>query len=811
MLSGVAETSKPAQSSETSNRPLLCSYAARAHPRRPSACAPFVVTHSKSLPILASAAPQPASGGGFKLTLKLGGQSTAAPASASTASPAQVAQSAQPTYAAPAYHAPPAAASQTRPPYAVSGNGHGVVTSHASQPTSGHDAAGEGEGTRRVSADKYRRLKRKYLEAIESRDEAHLALYRAQKLIHRLRDDKSSLLDRVLDLEIAAGITSADVAQSKEVEYRTEHELAFPLLYPPETPSLEDRPRPPPVLTTSTDFTNPNYNQPVGPAPLPKTFPPRQRSHHLRTSIAAEKFRNDYDAQLAAQGLMRPPFPAVAVLGLEGSTIATTVERALAGEHLQAVSDQAMHQVQQPAARSTKRRRESSSGGARGKSRGSTSAAPESVSHQHLPNPFASAGAVPEGSTMVRNSAEALAASQAAAAAELAGGLPTGYEGDAPVMTDDYYPDDTASVGSGEGAGGYEDDGEDYKPALGKKSGRQSTGPDKPSRPKKVRQQGLAPGTFSVPFVPRNPDGTPRLPLPAGIMTLNKLGTVDLRDSFHTERYIFPVGYEAVRRYPSIIDRNTEVDYVCRIVDGGNGAPRFELYPADQPGHVIHAGTPTGAWAQVVRAANKLRERNHSNSVSGPDYYGLSNNTVKALIQELPGANQVSGYAMQTFIEEAPAPIEEPKAKKGKKGGRRKSRAGVDDSSYGIEVDDGAYDASAYGNGDAYAVDGSYDSASGYPTSMSPEGSASYGGQDYHPASLANLLQGNGAEQPQAVDPYSLPAFTDSSAFDPYAIPAGQPTDGNAFGAIDPAFGGYGAYDLPVGGQEYATSDASSP
>jgi len=284
-----------------------------------------------------------------------------------------------------------------------------------------------------------------------------------------------------------------------------------------------------------------------------------------------------------------------------------------------------------------------------------------------------------------------------------------------------------------------------------------------------------------------------------------------------------------------MVNRTADVEYICRIVDSGGGGPRFELHPTDQPGTIIHAQTPTGAWSQVVKAANKLRERNHSNSVSGPDYYGLSNNLVKALIQELPGANVLPSYVMQTFLEDvvsATAPVKGKKGKKSAAGGRRKSKAATeeaeDHSNYGIEVDEGAYDTSGYGNGigEAYTREGSYDSGS-YPASASPEDSTAYdvggggggggGGTDYtNPASLANLLQGGGAGGAQA-DPYSIPGFGDSTTqqapFDPYAIPPAQP----AYGGLDPSFGAggynatgsFGAYDLP-GGQAYASSEASS-
>ena len=69
------------------------------------------------------------------------------------------------------------------------------------------------------------------------------------------------------------------------------------------------------------------------------------------------------------------------------------------------------------------------------------------------------------------------------------------------------------------------------------------------------------------------------------------------------------------------------------------------------PDMPIEAGTATGAWSGIVRAANMIRKRQHSNSVSGPDYFGLGQNTIKHLIQELPGANQLPNYVWQHFVE----------------------------------------------------------------------------------------------------------------------------------------------------------------
>ena len=104
------------------------------------------------------------------------------------------------------------------------------------------------------------------------------------------------------------------------------------------------------------------------------------------------------------------------------------------------------------------------------------------------------------------------------------------------------------------------------------------------------------------------------------------------------------------RRYHSTTDPNSEAVYHCTILDGGDG-PKFQIVATDQPDKPVIAGTATGAWSVIVRTANHVRNRQHSNSVSGPDFFGLGQNTIKHLIQELPGADRLKDYVWQNFVE----------------------------------------------------------------------------------------------------------------------------------------------------------------
>lgn len=76
---------------------------------------------------------------------------------------------------------------------------------------------------------------------------------------------------------------------------------------------------------------------------------------------------------------------------------------------------------------------------------------------------------------------------------------------------------------------------------------------------------------------------------------------------------------------------------------------QFVVQAADQPGNPITASSATGAWTPVIRQANSIRNRKHSNAASGPDYFGLSQPTVRKMIQELPNAHKCKNYRMQEF------------------------------------------------------------------------------------------------------------------------------------------------------------------
>ncbi|KAK5672142.1 hypothetical protein QVD99_001948 [Batrachochytrium dendrobatidis] len=144
-------------------------------------------------------------------------------------------------------------------------------------------------------------------------------------------------------------------------------------------------------------------------------------------------------------------------------------------------------------------------------------------------------------------------------------------------------------------------------------------------------------------------DGTPVLPAQFGMITLHSLGEIVWnRSGFHTERHIFPVGFTTSREYYSMIDSDKSVRYICQIIDNGD-CPKFQVTPDDAPNNIIIGASATGAWMTVIKAAITIRNKDHSNTVSGPDMFGYSQPTIQKLIQDLPNANLCKMYKFQKF------------------------------------------------------------------------------------------------------------------------------------------------------------------
>lgn len=149
--------------------------------------------------------------------------------------------------------------------------------------------------------------------------------------------------------------------------------------------------------------------------------------------------------------------------------------------------------------------------------------------------------------------------------------------------------------------------------------------------------------------IPLNADGTPVFPIRIGGLQVHSLGKIVWeRTSFHSERYIWPVGFESTRTYPSMIDPSRRCLYVCRIVDGGE-APIFEMASEETPNKPIQATSATACHHAVLKAINEARDKQATNAGSGPEFFGFSHPTILNLIQTMSNAEKCTKYKPTHF------------------------------------------------------------------------------------------------------------------------------------------------------------------
>ncbi|CAO3594186.1 unnamed protein product [Absidia cylindrospora] len=170
------------------------------------------------------------------------------------------------------------------------------------------------------------------------------------------------------------------------------------------------------------------------------------------------------------------------------------------------------------------------------------------------------------------------------------------------------------------------------------------------SRPKRMRRGNQEPKMRRVQPLDRDStSGEYILPARVGILTVHSLGRVVPLTTYHNDRYIWPPGFKVSRTYLSMINAEQNTVYTCTVEENGEQGPRFRVMAEDSPDQPIIANSATGVWTAIVKRANEIRNREHSNSASGPDYYGFTHATIAKMIQDLPGADQCLNYVWQKF------------------------------------------------------------------------------------------------------------------------------------------------------------------
>ncbi|CAG8643163.1 6883_t:CDS:10, partial [Acaulospora morrowiae] len=209
---------------------------------------------------------------------------------------------------------------------------------------------------------------------------------------------------------------------------------------------------------------------------------------------------------------------------------------------------------------------------------------------------------------------------------------------------------------------------------TGKRKSDEGNGADEPQAQKRRRK---APGVKKkrddrtdakrIEPLPMNSDKTLKLPVTIGKgtneVTIFRIGEIVWdREAYHTNRYIFPVGFMSKKQYLSAVDVTRRTTYTSEILDGGDN-PIFQVTAEDQPGRKFSASSSSGVWKKILDEINiqGVPSKTHA---SGPEMLGLSHLGITKYIQELPGAEKCTKYVMQRWIDDdQPTPSAPPTIK----------------------------------------------------------------------------------------------------------------------------------------------------
>ncbi|VEL09816.1 unnamed protein product [Protopolystoma xenopodis] len=122
---------------------------------------------------------------------------------------------------------------------------------------------------------------------------------------------------------------------------------------------------------------------------------------------------------------------------------------------------------------------------------------------------------------------------------------------------------------------------------------------------------------------------------------------------FHTQRYIYPVGFRTVRIYWSMRRVFCRGRYLCEVQEC-SGAPNFVITAIDKglANETVIGATCDAAWHQILGRIASLRTSHRLIKLfpqynKGEDLFGLSEPHIVRAIESLPGVDQLRDYVFK--------------------------------------------------------------------------------------------------------------------------------------------------------------------
>lgn len=168
------------------------------------------------------------------------------------------------------------------------------------------------------------------------------------------------------------------------------------------------------------------------------------------------------------------------------------------------------------------------------------------------------------------------------------------------------------------------------------------------STPKTKNSNGKATGSKKstvIQKVPYDAQGKPIFPINLGGFVLHALGEImSDNTNFHTENWIYPVGYLATRVFSHPKEPERKCVFTCKILNN-SGVPQFQIIPDAEFDHVFFGESANichlGLLETIVRVSDVT---NLPLRAQGERFFGLGNPTVMSLLQAQPNFKKLQNF-----------------------------------------------------------------------------------------------------------------------------------------------------------------------
>lgn len=128
--------------------------------------------------------------------------------------------------------------------------------------------------------------------------------------------------------------------------------------------------------------------------------------------------------------------------------------------------------------------------------------------------------------------------------------------------------------------------------------------------------------------------------------------------TFHTQDYIYPIGYKVIRNYWSLVEVNKRCPYTCSIGEVNN-KPEFRVttnVKDEKTGQEVEktfvAPTAKAVWQQILVQLEKMRKESQlvkvfAKHITGEDLFGLNETNIIKVLESLPGIESLSDYTFK--------------------------------------------------------------------------------------------------------------------------------------------------------------------